>query len=107
MAAHPLRARPRHESLCQLRRLTANFGSRIAQRFRFWLLEAADDEQKREKCTGFWVDFYADKFHQAVSVPELFDWGRLVGVIKFMLPKIAVESLRNIYTQEKYVLEHF
>jgi len=30
-----------------------------------------------------------------------------VGVIKFMLPKRSVESLRNVYAQEKYVLEHF
>jgi hypothetical protein len=63
--------------------------------------------KKERNAPDFWVDFYGQKFHQAVSVPELFDRGRLVGVIKFMLPKIAVESLRNVCAQEKYVLEHF
>ncbi|MEG4045379.1 hypothetical protein [Microcoleus sp. Pol17_C1] len=73
--------------------------------FGYWKRRIAS--QKERHAPDFWVDFYAQKFHQAVSVPELFDWGRVVGVIKFMLPKIAVESLRNVYAQEKYVLEHF
>ena len=73
--------------------------------FGYWKRRMASKKQRN--APDFWVDFYAEKFHQAVSVPELFDWGKLVGLIKFMLPQISVESLRNVYAQEKYVLEHF
>jgi hypothetical protein len=31
----------------------------------------------------------------------------MVGVIKFMLRSKALESLRKVYAQEKYLLEHF
>lgn len=63
--------------------------------------------QKQRFAPDFWVDFYAEKFRKAISVVQLFDWGKLVGEIKLMLSAIDLESLRKVYAQEKYLLEHF
>jgi hypothetical protein len=62
---------------------------------------------KERYAPNFWVDFYADKFHKAVSVAEFLEWGELVGVVKLMLSAIGLESLRKVYAQEKSLLEHF
>ena len=73
--------------------------------FGYWKRRMAS--QKERYAPDFWVDFYGDKFHQAVSVAELLEWGELVGVVKLMLGAIGLESLRKVYAQEKYLLEHF
>ncbi|MEG4839488.1 hypothetical protein QUB24_15340 [Microcoleus sp. B9-D4] len=73
--------------------------------FGYWKRRIAS--QKERHAPDFWVDFYADRFHQAVSVVELFEWGEMVGVIKLMLGAIGLESLRKVYAQEKSLLEHF
>ena len=62
---------------------------------------------KERYAPDFWVDFYGEKFREAVSVVELLEWRELVGVIKLMLGAIVLESLRKVYAQEKYLLEHF
>jgi hypothetical protein len=73
--------------------------------FGYWKRRWAS--QKQRHAPDFWVDFYADRFHKAVSVSELLEWGELVGVIKLMLGAIGLESLRKVYAQEKSLLEHF
>ncbi|PSB26357.1 hypothetical protein C7B69_11735 [filamentous cyanobacterium Phorm 46] len=73
--------------------------------FGYWKRRMAS--QKQRHAPDFWVDFYAEKFHKAVSVAELFEWGKMVGLIKLMLSRIALESLRKVYAQEKSLLEHF
>lgn len=73
--------------------------------FGYWKRRMAS--LKERFAPDFWVDFYGDKFHQAVSVAELLEWGELVGAIKLMLSAIALESLRKVYAQEKHLLEHF
>ncbi|WP_293331327.1 hypothetical protein [Microcoleus sp. CAWBG58] len=73
--------------------------------FGYWKRRMAS--QKQRYAPDFWVDFYAEKFREAVSVAELLEWGELVGAIKLMLSAIALESLRKVYAQEKHLLEHF
>jgi hypothetical protein len=73
--------------------------------FAFWKRRMA--RKQEQHAPNFWVGFYAEKFQKAVSVPELFEWGKLVGAIKFVLSAIELESLRNVYAQEKHLLEHF
>ncbi|TAE98064.1 MAG: hypothetical protein EAZ78_24830 [Oscillatoriales cyanobacterium] len=73
--------------------------------FGYWKRRMAS--LKERYAPDFWVDFYGDKFREAVSVAELLEWGELVGVIKLMLSAIGLESLRKVYAQEKYLLEHF
>lgn len=73
--------------------------------FGYWKRRMAS--LKERYAPDFWVDFYAVKFREAVSVAELLEWGELVGAIKLMLSAIALESLRKVYVQEKHLLEHF
>ncbi|MEG3846563.1 hypothetical protein QT972_14125 [Microcoleus sp. herbarium7] len=73
--------------------------------FGYWKRRMAS--RKQRSAPDFWVDFYADRFQKAVSVAELLEWGELVGAVKFMLGAIGLESLRKVYAQEKYLLEHF
>lgn len=55
----------------------------------------------------FWVEFYAQKFWQALSVGELYTWGQMVRVIKFALSQTAVQALRSVYLDVKYALQPF
>ena len=62
-------------------------------------------KQNKNQAPDFWVEFYQQKFCQAVCVAELYTWGQLVGVIKFALPQAAVQSLRGVYLDAKYSLQ--
>ncbi len=73
--------------------------------FGYWKRRMAS--LKERYAPDFWVDFYAERFREAVSVAELLEWGELVGVVKLMLGAIGLESLRKVYAQEKSLLEHF
>ncbi|MGB8688895.1 MAG: hypothetical protein WCD53_16375, partial [Microcoleus sp.] len=73
--------------------------------FGYWKRRMAS--LKERYAPDFWVDFYGDKFREAVSVSELLEWGELVGVVKWMLSAIGLESLRKVYAQEKSLLENF
>ncbi|MBW4576129.1 MAG: hypothetical protein KME08_12710 [Aphanothece sp. CMT-3BRIN-NPC111] len=55
----------------------------------------------------FWQQFYAYQFQQATSVPKLFQWGKLVNLVKAALSEAALQWLRDVYSQEKYVWDNF
>ncbi len=55
----------------------------------------------------FWTRFYRHQFKYAQTIPELFEWGRLVGVVKSAMSKAALQQLRDAYQQEKYWWENF
>ncbi len=63
-------------------------------------------EQKKQAPT-FWAKFFAHQFHHAPSVPELFNWGKLVGLLKFAFAEATLQGLRESYRQEKWALENF
>ena len=54
----------------------------------------------------FWLEFYKQKFEQAVNVSQLYAWGRLVGLIKFGLSLVTVQKLRDFYSDTKTKLEN-
>ena len=60
-------------------------------------------EQKKQ-APPFWVQFFAQQFHHAPSMPELYNWGNLVGLIKFAFGEATLQQLREIYRQEKILL---
>ncbi len=62
---------------------------------------------KKKQAPNFWVTFYARKFGHSLSIAELFNWGKLVGTIKFALSPKELQVLRSIYTEEKHSLENF
>lgn len=57
--------------------------------------------KRNKQAPKFWAKFYKHQFEQAISVAQLYQWGRLVSVIKLMISPVAVQELRNIYIQVK------
>lgn len=53
----------------------------------------------------FWLDFYKQKFKQAVSVAQLYAWGKIVGLIKSLLSPMNVQQLRSVYIEIKNSLK--
>lgn len=53
----------------------------------------------------FWLEFYIQKFQQAVSVAELYAWGKIVGVIKLVLSSVNLQELRKVYVEVKNSLK--
>jgi hypothetical protein len=37
----------------------------------------------------------------------MYNWGELVGVVKFALSETQLESLRSLYIQGKHAIENF
>jgi hypothetical protein len=64
-------------------------------------------KQNKKQAPKFWVEFYKEKFWQAVSVAELYMWGQIVRVIKFALSQAAVQGLRSVFLDAKYSLQPF
>lgn len=59
-------------------------------------------KKNNKQAPEFWVEFYLQKFLQALSVAELYTWGQLVRVIKFALSQAAVQGLRSVFLEAKY-----
>lgn len=62
---------------------------------------------KSKQAPEFWQKFFARKFKQATSVVNLVEWGKLVAIVKSALSSLALQSLREVYRQEKYAWENF
>ena len=54
----------------------------------------------------FWLEFYKQKFEQAVNVSQVYAWGQIVGVVKFGLSLVTVQKLRHFYSDIKAKLEN-
>lgn len=52
----------------------------------------------------FWLQFFAQQFHQSPSVDVLSNWGELIGIIKFAFGEGILQELREKYCQEKVLL---
>ncbi len=55
----------------------------------------------------FWTKFYTRKFKDAVSVDRLLEWGMLVAKVKSAISGAALQQLRDVYSQEKDLMEKF
>jgi len=64
-------------------------------------------KKNKKHAPEFWVEFYKQKFWQAVSVAQLYKWGQIIRVINFALSQAAVHELRNVYLDVKYSLQPF
>ncbi len=62
---------------------------------------------KISQAPEFWTTFYKHQFKQASTEVNLLAWGRLVAVVKFVLPVAGVEQLREAYRYEKYFWDNF
>lgn len=63
-------------------------------------------KKNQNQAPAFWVEFYAQKFKTVPTLLEMKNWGRLVGVIKLVLPEVAGQWRRSIF-QEKYAIKNF
>ncbi len=58
-------------------------------------------QKHNQQTPKFWLEFYKQKFEQAVNVSQLYAWGQIVGVIKFGLSLVTVQKLRHSYSAAK------
>lgn len=61
-------------------------------------------EKHNRQAPKFWVDFYKQKFKQAVSVTQLYNWGKVVGVIKLVLSPAVLPELRTVYREQRLAI---
>ena len=61
-------------------------------------------QKKKKQAPAFWMDFYKQKFNQAQTIAQLYNWGKIVGVIKFGLALTSILELRNVYSQKRSYL---
>ncbi|MEG4107527.1 hypothetical protein [Microcoleus sp. S13_C5] len=62
---------------------------------------------KRTQAPEFWTKFYTYNFKTAVSVDSLLEWGKLVATVKSVISASALQQLRDVYAQEKTLMENF
>ena len=62
---------------------------------------------ERQLAPEFWTKFYSHFFNSATTEAQLVAWGKLVAVVKSVLPIAAVQQLRDAYKYEKHLWEHF
>ncbi len=63
-------------------------------------------QQQNKQAPEFWVEFYKHKFRQALSIVELYNWGRIVGVIKLVLSPVALQELQTVYLEVKNLVTY-
>ncbi|MEG4866258.1 MULTISPECIES: hypothetical protein [unclassified Microcoleus] len=62
---------------------------------------------KSKLAPAFWTKFYTHKFKKAVSVDRLLEWGLLVANVKSVISGAGLQQLRDVYAQEKDLMEKF
>ncbi len=58
-------------------------------------------QQQKRQAPPFWIEFFAQQFHQSPSVEVLYNWGRLIGEIKFVFSEDTLQKLRESYRQKQ------
>lgn len=73
--------------------------------FAFWRRRWKQRQQRQKKQAPlFWVQFFAQQFHQSPTETILFNWGELIGTIKFAFGEGVLQQLREKYCYEKALL---
>jgi hypothetical protein len=62
---------------------------------------------KAKQAPLFWTQFYTYNFKNSVSVDSLLEWGQLVAIVKSVMSTAALQHLRDVYAQEKDLMENF
>lgn len=61
-------------------------------------------KQRKKQTPPFWLQFFTSQFYQSTSIEVLYNWGRLIGEIKFTFSEETLERLREIYRQQKLMV---
>ena len=62
---------------------------------------------KSKLAPTFWTKFYTRKFKETVSVDRLLEWGQLIAKLKSAISGAALQQLRDVYAEEKDLMEKF
>ena len=62
---------------------------------------------KKYQAPSFWTNFYQQQFSKADSETNLLTMGKIVAIIKPLLPQVAVEQLREVYKQQQHYWANF
>jgi len=52
----------------------------------------------------WWAQFFAIQFNQSICKNFLYEWGKLIGLIKFAFNEEILQQLRNCYRHNKELL---
>lgn len=71
--------------------------------FAFWQRrwKKRQQGQQKKQAPPFWVQFFACQLGQSSSAEVLFNWGRLIGLIKFAFSEDILQRLRESYAQKR------
>jgi hypothetical protein len=69
--------------------------------------EKTQNPEKTKQAPDFWLKYFAYQFQHSDCPAQLFDWGKLVNLVKSVLSEAILGNLREIYRQEKWELENF
>ena len=58
-------------------------------------------QKNKKQAPAFWVDFYKEKFLKAETIAQLYNWGKIVSVIKLGLTLTSLQELRIVYSQKR------
>ena len=72
--------------------------------FAFWRRRWKKRQRQKKQAPPFWVQFFAQQFHQSPSVTVLSNWGELIRLIKFAFGEDILQELREKYRQGKAML---
>ena len=64
--------------------------------FTFW-----HKRWRKKSAAQLWQKFYSHQFKYSLSLIELFEWGKLVNLVKSLLSETILQNLREVYIQKK------
>ncbi len=76
--------------------------SEIAKWRRRWLKQ--HNFVRSNQAPRWWAQFFAIQFKQSMCETVLYDWGKLIRLIKFAFNEEILQQLRNSYRQNKELL---
>ncbi len=63
------------------------------------------NKRETKQAPEFWQGFYQQKFYACADLTQLYNWGKLLGLIKIILPQQMLSNLRQEYLQAKHNLQ--
>ena len=82
--------------------VAAPSASEMAKWCRRWLKK--HDFVNRKQAPKWWARFYAIQFNQSICKEALYEWGKLIKLIKFTFDEEILQKMRNCYRHNRELL---
>jgi hypothetical protein len=70
--------------------------------FAFWRRRWKQRQRQKKQAPLFWLQFFAQQFYQSPTETILYNWGELIGTIKFAFGEGVLQGLKkNIATRKR------